>query len=74
MHKHESMSRCKFNAKSIESQVPQTWVVHEKTAERNRKHCEKVRGVPLRVLYCPFCKGWHLTHKHANPRDDLSSA
>ena len=28
MHKHESMSRCKFNAKSIEAQVPQPWVVH----------------------------------------------
>lgn len=46
----------------------------EKTAEMNRKHCEKVRGVPLRVLYCPFCKGWHLTHKHAKPRDNSSSS
>ena len=28
MHRHESMSRCKFDATSIEAQVLQPWVVH----------------------------------------------
>lgn len=46
----------------------------QKTAERNRKWCEEKRGIPLRVLYCPFCNGWHLTHHHAHRRVDEKSA
>ena len=46
----------------------------EKIAKQVKKMCEEQRGIPLRVLYCPFCKGWHLTHKYAKPHGDESSS
>lgn len=38
----------------------------QKQAEENRKWCEAKRGVPLRVMYCPYCNGYHLTKKYAD--------
>ena len=38
----------------------------EAKAKEMKRKCEERRGVPLRVLYCPYCKGWHLTHKYAD--------
>lgn len=32
-------------------------------ADRVRKHCEKERGIKLRIYKCPICKGYHLTSK-----------
>ena len=46
----------------------------QKTAEQNRRWCEQKRGVPLRVLYCPFCNGYHLTHKYAQSQTDENRA
>ena len=40
----------------------------QKQAEENRKWCEAKRGVPLRVMYCPYCNGYHLTKKYAENR------
>lgn len=37
----------------------------QKEAEQKRRNCEEKRGYALRVLYCPFCHGWHLTKKYA---------
>ena len=38
---------------------------NQKQAEENRKWCEAKRGVPLRVMFCPYCNGYHLTKKYA---------
>ena len=37
----------------------------QKQAEENRKWCEAKRGVPLRIMFCPYCNGYHLTRKYA---------
>ena len=46
MHRHESMSRCKFNATSIEAQVLQPWVVHGIGAEIGDAHPPEPSNVP----------------------------
>lgn len=42
----------------------------EAKAKEVKRRCEEKRGVRLRVLYCPYCKGWHLTHKYAEKSCD----
>ena len=48
----------------------------EAKAKEVKRKCEEKRGVLLRVLYCPYCKGWHLTHKYAErfAQDNLGAA
>jgi len=38
-----------------------------KRAENTRRAQEQETGEPLRVYWCPPCKGWHLTHHPFDP-------
>lgn len=58
-YKHKTTARDEYRFCKRKDRYPT-----EAKANEIRRKCEKMRNVKLRVLYCPYCKGWHLTHKY----------
>lgn len=59
-YKHKTTGREEYKFCKRKTRYPT-----EAKAKEMKRKCEEKRGVKLRVLYCPYCKGWHLTHKYA---------
>lgn len=59
-YKHKTSGREEYKFCKRKTRYPT-----EAKAKEVKRRCEEKRGVLLRVLYCPYCKGWHLTHKYA---------